>query len=144
MTDLVYTGGTFDLFHSGHVKFLESCAKLGSVHVSLNTDDFVESYKGSKPVVGYKDRLEVLLSCKYVTSVGENIGGFDSKPAIELVNPSIIAVGSDWMSKDYHKQMGFTQEWLDNKNIQLIYIPYTEGISSTLIKNKLLLAQGGE
>ena len=45
----VYTGGTFDLFHSGHVQFLRRCADLGRVVVSLNTDEFVKSYKPYPP-----------------------------------------------------------------------------------------------
>ena len=37
----VYTGGTFDLYHAGHARFLARCAELGSVVVSLNTDEFI-------------------------------------------------------------------------------------------------------
>lgn len=133
----VYTGGTFDLFHSGHVAFLEQCSKLGSVTVSLNSDSFIEAYKGKPPVIAYSDRWAVVNSCKYVDKVIYNSGDADSKPAIERINPDIIAIGSDWATRDYHKQMGFTQEWLDARGISLIYIPYTQGISSTDIKARL-------
>ena len=37
----VYTGGTFDLFHRGHLEFLKSISQIGDVVVSLNTDEFV-------------------------------------------------------------------------------------------------------
>ena len=47
----VYTGGTFDLLHAGHVKFLRRCAEFGRVVVALNTDEFVEQYKGRKPIM---------------------------------------------------------------------------------------------
>ena len=66
-----------------------------------------------------------------------NVGGKDSRVAIELVNPDYIAVGSDWANKDYYSQMNFTQEWLDERNIGLIYIPYSKDISSSEIKNRL-------
>jgi cytidyltransferase-like protein len=49
----VYTGGTFDLFHAGHVKFLKRCQEIagiaGGVTVSLNTDEFIYEYKKVKP-----------------------------------------------------------------------------------------------
>lgn len=134
---IVYCGGTFDLFHSGHVNFLRQCKKIGRVVVSLNTDEFIKQFKGRKPIMSYKERKTVLLSCRYVDEVIENIGGADSKPAIIKVHPDFIIVGSDWAKKDYYSQMQFTQEWLDEQNITLLYLPYTEGISTTEIKKRL-------
>ena len=138
MSPLVYTGGTFDLFHSGHARFLQRCAELGPVVVSLNTDEFIEEYKGKPPVISYADREAVLLSCRYVDRVVPNTGGTDSKPSIEEVWPDIIAIGTDWARRDYYAQMGFDQDWLDERQIALIYIPYTQGISSTAIKERML------
>lgn len=135
---IVYTGGTFDLFHAGHVNFLRQCKSIGdTVIVSLNTDEFVQRYKKTKPIISFEDRKVILESCKYVSQVIPNVDGEDSKPSIVKVKPDFIVVGSDWAKKDYYSQMNFTQEWLDLNNIILIYIPYTEGISSTLIKTKL-------
>ena len=135
---LVYTGGTFDLFHSGHVAFLARCAELGRVIVSLNTDEFIEEYKGKPPVISYEDRRDVLLACKYVDGVIPNVGGQDSKIAIQSVMPDLIVIGSDWARRDYYDQMGFSQDWLDEHGIGLCYIPYTQGISSTMIKERML------
>ena len=138
MTKL-YTGGTFDLFHSGHVNFLKMCKKIADkVIVSLNTDEFIYEYKKSYPIINYENRRDVLLGCKYVDFVIPNIGGADSKQAITSVNPNFIAIGTDWAKKDYYKQMGFTQQWLDENDITLIYLPYTENISTTEIKKKIL------
>jgi glycerol-3-phosphate cytidylyltransferase len=134
----VYTGGTFDLYHSGHANFLARCAELGQVIVSLNTDEFIEAYKGKRPVISYEERCAVLLSCRSVSDVIPNYGGADSKPAIEMTAPDILAIGSDWARRDYYAQMGFTQDWLDDRGISLIYIPYTAGISSTAIKARLV------
>lgn len=133
----VYTGGTFDLFHRGHAEFLKRCARFGEVVVSLNTDEFIQSYKGKPPIISYEDRKAVLDACTWVSVVIPNIGGADSKPSILEVKPDIIAIGSDWAKKDYYKQMQFTQDWLDENDIMLLYIPYTEGISSTEIKRRL-------
>ena len=137
----VYTGGTFDLFHAGHINFLKRCSEIagpdGSVIVSLNTDEFIYEYKKTKPILSYQERYVVLEACRFVNFVIPNIGNADSKPAIQECEPDVIAIGSDWARKDYYKQMQFDQDWLDERNISLIYIPYTKGISSTLIKQKI-------
>jgi glycerol-3-phosphate cytidylyltransferase len=137
----VYTGGTFDLFHAGHVNFLKRCSEIagiaGQVIVSLNTDSFIQEYKNKQPVCNDQERYDVVSACKYVNQVIWNSGGADSKPAILSVQPDVIAIGSDWALKDYYQQMDFEQSWLDKLNISLIYIPYTQGISSTEIKKRL-------
>lgn len=138
---IVYTGGTFDLFHSGHVNLLKRCKEIagknGKVIVSLNDDNFIKEYKGSYPICNDMERLTVLLSCRYVDDVVFNVGGKDSKVAIDLVKPNYIVIGSDWAKKDYYSQMGFSQEWLDSRGIGLVYVPYTETISSTNIKKRI-------
>lgn len=133
----VYTGGTFDLVHSGHVNFLRRCAEIGYVTVALNTDEFIESYKGSRPIMSYAEREAMLLGLRYVERVIPNVGGADSRIAIDLVKPDILIIGSDWARKDYYTQMGFDQDWLDERNIALCYIPYTKGISTTDLKRRL-------
>jgi glycerol-3-phosphate cytidylyltransferase len=137
----VYTGGTFDLFHSGHVNLLKRCKEIagenGKVVVALNTDDFIFQFKNKKPVCSEQERMEVLLSCKYVDEVVMNVGGQDSRISIEIVSPNYIVVGSDWAKKDYYAQMSFTQEWLDERGIGLVYVPYTNSISSTKIRGRM-------
>ena len=135
--DIVYTGGSFDLPHPGHYRLLERASRFGLVTVSLNLDDIYEKYKGKKFVMSYEERREVLLSSKWVHDVVPNIGGADSKVAIEMVKPNYIVIGSDWATKDYHAQMGFDQEWLDQRGIGMVYLPYTWGISSTEIKSRM-------
>lgn len=138
---IVYTGGTFDILHKGHINLLRACKKIsgyeGKVVVGLNTDDFIERYKGGPPHISYVDRKAVLEACKYVDEVVPNEGGEDSTLVLDKVSPAFLVVGSDWAQKDYYKQMGFTQKWLDERNITLIYTPYTQGISSTSIKEKM-------
>ena len=139
MKKVLYTGGTFDLFHYGHVNFLKQCKLIADqVVVSLNQDDFIKAFKGKAPVLTYKEREASLLGCKYVNRVVENIEGNDSKVSILNVGPNIIAIGDDWAKKDYYSQMSFTQDWLDEHEIVLVYIPYTRGISSTELKKRVL------
>ncbi len=138
---IVYTGGTFDLFHAGHVRLLKRCKELagpgGEVVVSLNTDEFIESYKGKPPICSFEERAEALEACRYVDRVIPNVGGSDSTIAISQVAPDLIVIGSDWARRDYYTQMGFTQDWLDELGIGLAYIPYTQGVSSSEIKARI-------
>lgn len=134
---IIYTGGSFVHFHKGHVNFLRQCNKIGHVIVVLNTDEFIKEFKGQSPIMNYEEREAVLKACKYVRDVIPNEGGKDSKPTILKVKPNFIAIGTDWLGKDYYKQMSFTQEWLDQHDITLVYIPYTLDISTTIIKERL-------
>lgn len=139
---IIYTGGTFDMFHAGHAFLLQQCRKLagpdGRVVVALNTDVFVGAYKGKPPVCSYAEREAVLLAVRHVDEVIKNSHGSDSKPAIEAVRPDIIAIGVDWAMKDYYGQMGFTAQWLDDHNISLVYLPHPRVISSTEVKNRIM------
>lgn len=133
----IYTGGTFDLIHSGHVNFLRRCAEIGIVTVALNTDEFIESYKGKPPVMSYDERFQVLSEFLSVTNIVPNKNGRDSRETILDASPDIVAIGSDWARKDYYSQMGFSQDWLDEYGIMLMYIPYTKGISTTELKRRM-------
>jgi glycerol-3-phosphate cytidylyltransferase len=134
---IVYIGGSFDLPHHGHYRLLERAAQFGKVVVSLNLSNFSEQYKGKKLIMSYEERREILLACKWVHDVVPNVGGADSRIAIEIVKPDYIVVGSDWAKKDYYAQMSFTQEWLDERGIGMIYLPYTKGVSSSDIKKRM-------
>lgn len=137
----IYTGGTFDLIHPGHVRFLADCAMLaghdGHVTVALNPDAFVRQYKGHAPVMPYEDRKAVLSALAFVDDVVENTGGADSKPAIVRSYPDLIVIGADWAARDYYAQMGFTPEWLESRGISLVYVPLLAGHSSTGLRERM-------
>lgn len=136
----VYTGGTFDLLHFGHLNLLQKCRQFangGRVIVGLNSDEFVREYKGIECHDKFEVRKMNLMKSGYVSEVVLNSGGRDSKIIIESVQPDLIVVGSDWAKKDYYSQMDFSQDWLDDRGISLAFVPYTKGISSSLLrKNK--------
>ena len=137
----VLTIGTFDLIHPGHVALLERCVELGGarahVSVGVNTDDFIRRYKGKYPVMTLVERLEMLRSIRWVDEVLINKGNEDCKPLIDEVMPDLLVVGSDWMGRDFLKQIGVTREYLEKRNIALVFLPYTVGVSSTAIRARL-------
>jgi cytidyltransferase-like protein len=152
MNTIVYTGGTFDILHAGHIRFFQHIKHLFpdcDLIIGLNTDEFIESYKGRKPTFSYKERWNQLEMMGLADSIIENIGNKDSKPAIleafEGVSNTtkfhdgkrVIAIGQDWLGRDYCGQMGFTPQWLTDNNISLVYVPHTDGISSTEIRERL-------
>ena len=137
----IYTAGTFDLLHFGHINLLKQCRKIagpkGRVIVALNPDEFVEKYKKVRPVMSFVERKRMLEEISYVDQVIANEGGEDAKVSIEKAKPDMIVIGSDRAKKDYYKQMNFTQEWLDEHGIMLCYVPYTWEISTTDIKKRM-------
>lgn len=143
---IVYTGGTFDLYHRGHANLLKNCRRIagddGIVVVSLNSDEFVKKYKGKAPILSFGERKAVIESTRYADMVIKNIGGADSKATIEALiksgtNPDVVVIGSDWHGRDYLEQMNFDWDWLTKRDIFLCYVPYTKGISTTKIKKMM-------
>lgn len=136
----VYVGGTFDLFHSGHARFLEHCQSFGKVVVALNTDEFAARYK-RRPILSLAERHDLLGSCKYVDKVVVNVGNENTGLTIDLmplnVRISHIAHGDDWTGESLLKQLGLDQDWLDFRGIRMLYIPYTKGISTSDIIGRI-------
>lgn len=131
-----YIGGTFDLFHRGHVNLLRGAKEMADeVVVSLNTDEFAARYK-RLPVMNLEDRIAVVASCRYVDEVVINTGGEDSKPAILEAKPDVILHGDDWTGESLMKQMCLTQEFLAENGICMDYLPYTKGISTSELKTR--------
>jgi glycerol-3-phosphate cytidylyltransferase len=136
----VYVGGTFDLFHSGHINFLSRCAEYGKVVVALNTDQFAARYK-REPILSLAERYDAVEACRFVDKVFVNIGNEDSWITINTMPADCkikyIAHGDDWTGESLLKQLNVSQPWLDEKGIQMLYIPYTEGISTSEIIRRI-------
>jgi glycerol-3-phosphate cytidylyltransferase len=135
----VYTGGTFDLFHLGHVNLLRQCREIagtGTVTVGLNTDSFAESYK-RKPICTLEERFAVVEACRYVDEVVINWGGADSRMIVDSVRPNYVVVGDDWQQRDYNTQMGWDEAWLRDRDIGILFVPYTKEVSSSDIISRI-------
>lgn len=143
----VFAAGTFDLLHSGHVNFFRHCklraGEGSSLVVAVNTDDFVEQYKGIRPVLDVRERLFMVGELRIVDFAMMNVGGprilETVKEAETYLGAPIhyIAHGDDWTGDSFLEQLGTTEDELARLNIQLMYVPYTHGISSSKIRARL-------
>lgn len=160
MSRIAYVPGTFDLFHTGHLRLLAGAAALvspgGSVVVGVNTDEFVVRYKGVAPIVPFADRVAVLESCGHVGRVVCNEGGEDSRPVIEKafgLRPAVASLGplgdrlivhgDDWVGPPYLAQLGVTQGWLEERGIMVVFLGYTGGVSTSGIVERVLARSSG-
>ena len=129
-----YIGGTFDCLHRGHLALFAAARKIATeVVVSLNTDQFAYEYKRRVPVMPLADRAAVLQACRLVDDVVINEGGRDSKPAILRSGADCVVHGSDWIGDSLKLQMGLTDEWMAQRGIDLVILPYTDWISTTAL-----------
>lgn len=134
---IVYAAGVWDLFHVGHLNLLKAAKALGDVLiVGVSTDDLVLRHKGRRPVVGYEDRAAIVGACRYVDLVvcQETI---EKDEQLERLNVDVLVVGSDWWGR---KVRG--HEWITKRGGKVFYFPYTQGRSSTAIREHLLNEPG--
>ncbi len=128
-----YTAGVYDLFHIGHLNLLKNakgmCDKL---IVGVTTDDLV-TYKGKKAFIPFEDRVEIVRSIQYVDAVIPQ-SDMDKVTMCKKLKADILFVGDDWYDTD--KWRNYEKE-LNRNNVQVIYFPYTKGVSSTKISEAL-------
>ena len=133
-----YTTGVYDLFHIGHLNLLKNakgmCDKL---IVGVTVDELV-AYKGKKSMIPFEDRIEIVRSIKYVDAAVPQYD-MDKLSACKKLGASYLFVGDDWYGtekwREYEKQ--FKEE-----GIQIVYFPYTKGVSSTKINEALNAVRG--
>lgn len=133
---IVYVQGSFDVFHKGHKRLLDRAGKLGKVIVGVINDVAYKRNRGEEPHDDILKRIGNVSGNKNVDVVF-GTDNLQTKEDIEAFGVDIIMVGTDWAKKDIYKQYDLTQKWLDKRGVELFYVPYTEGISSTQIKKKL-------
>lgn len=123
----VITYGTFDLFHIGHLNLLERLKVLGDrLVVGVSTDEF-NAIKGKKTVIPFKERARIVGALKVVDAVFPEERWEQKRDDIIREKATIFAMGDDWAGK--------FDEFSDV--CQVVYIPRTEHISSTSLKDYL-------
>jgi cytidyltransferase-like protein len=138
----VITLGTFDTLHPGHIHLFRESARFagpgGSLTVAVNSDEFVQAYKGKLPVQSVDERVEVVQAIRFVDRVFINSGGDAQPELIKRVKAEVIVIGDDWAPpRDYLSQIGVDQAWLDREGIWVEYLVRLGDLSSTRLKQRI-------
>lgn len=121
--------GTFDLFHVGHLNMIQQAARLGELHVGVNTDRFAATYK-RVPVIPEDHRVRIVKAIRDVHAVYLNDG--PGRDLIEKVAPHVVVTDTDWhRSRRYLDQIGVDEDWLEEHGVGIAYLPRTPGVSTS-------------
>jgi len=132
---LVYVGMSADLIHPGHLNVIKKAAELGEVTVGLLTDKAIVSYK-RLPYMSFDQRKEVIINVKGVTNVIAQ-ETLDYVPNLRKLKPKYVVHGNDWREGVQRKVRKAVLETIAEWGGELVEVPYTEGISSTILNNVL-------
>lgn len=130
-----YTTGVFDMFHVGHLNILrhakEHCDYL---IVGVSTDELCLEYKGKSPIIPYAERKEIIESIKFVDEVVPQVSRDKFAAWVEL-GYDVMFVGDDWKNNPLFKDL---EVKFSEVGVSIIYFPYTQGTSSSILREKLL------
>ncbi|MGH1452351.1 MAG: adenylyltransferase/cytidyltransferase family protein [Paracoccaceae bacterium] len=123
----VLTYGTFDLFHSGHVRLLQRLKAMGDeLIVGCATDEFNEK-KGKTAVMSYDARREILESCRFVDVVIPEYDWVQKPLDIAHYKVDIFAMGDDW--EGYFDDL--------EAHCRVVYLPRTPDVSTTSLRERV-------
>ena len=132
---LVYTVGTFDLLHVGHIALLEQCRALGDVvAVGVASDSVVNSYKPNVPVIPLEERIEMLESLSCVDIVRPYYE-LEYVSACKELDIDIFVIGEDWGSKTHNTDV---ESYLKANGKKVTQVVYNLRTSSSAIKQNVL------
>ena len=125
-----YTTGVYDMFHIGHLNILrrakEQCDYL---IVGVSTDELVQHDKNKTPIIKFEDRVKIVEAIKYVDEVVPQVDK-NKFAAWEKYKFDKMFVGDDWKGTETWKRF---EEQFSPVGVEIVYLPHTDGISSTLL-----------
>lgn len=128
-----YTQGTFDLFHVGHLNIIKNAKKqCDYLIVGVNSDKLVLEYKNKTPIISENDRAAIVGALKGVDKVIIT-GTLDKLKIHEYFKYDAIFIGSDWKENARWQK---TKEELNVIGVDVVFLPHTDGISSTMIRSQ--------
>ena len=131
----VYVGMSADIIHKGHINILNVASSYGDVYVGLLSDEAIRSYKRN-PIITYEDRYIVIDSLKQVNIIIKQ-DTLDYTNNLINIRPDYVVHGNDWILGPQKKTRDKVIETLKEWGGQVIDVPYTTGISTTDIINRI-------
>ncbi len=132
---VVYTVGTFDLLHVGHLALLEYCATLGdTVAVGVASDEVVKLYKPNIPAIPLEQRIEMLKALRCVDIVLP-YHELDYLSVCKEVKADIFVIGEDWGRKPHNQDV---ENYFNTQGKKVVQIKYSPRNSSTKIKQNVI------
>ena len=129
-----YTQGVYDMFHIGHLNLLRNAKELCDyLIVGVNSDNLVETYKKKTPIINEKDRREIVSNIKVVDEC-IIVDTLDKMEILKKIHFDAIFIGDDWAKNE---RWISTKEQLKQVGVDVVFLPYTSGISSTMLRNKI-------
>lgn len=129
----ILTYGTYDLLHYGHIRLLQRAKELGDyLIVALSTDEF-NAIKGKQAYHNYETRKKMLEAIRYVDLVIPESSWDQKIDDVKKYFVDVTVMGGDWEGSD---RFEYLREYCD-----VVYLPRTQGISTTKIKQELGLQQ---
>ena len=129
-----YTQGAFDMFHIGHLNLLRNAYdQCETLIVGVNSDALVSRYKSKRTIIPEQERLEIIRAIKYVDHA-MLVETLDKSEIREQVKFDAVFIGSDWKGSPRWEQ---TEKDLMQFGVDVVYLAYTQGTNSTLLREKL-------
>lgn len=130
-----YTAGVYDLFHVGHLNILKKAKEqCDYLIVAVSTDDLVKKYKNKTPIIPFNERMKIVEAITYVDKVVPQEER-DKIAAFQKYKFDAMFVGDDWKDSDVFHNVDIYMK--ENGANGVVYIPYTENISSTILRDVL-------
>ena len=129
-----YTQGTYDLFHVGHLNLLENAKKYCDyLVVGINSDKLVKEYKNKNVNIHDTDRARIVNALKTVDKV-YIVNTLDKVEISKYINFDAIFIGDDWKGNARWQK---TEEEMHKLGKEVVFLPHTDGISTTELTNKI-------
>ncbi len=127
-----YLSGTFDLFHIGHLNMLRRAKQYCDyLVVGVHRD---ASHKGKTAYIPYDERVDIVRNIKFVDEVIPSELEDSDVWTKGIVKYDFLFVGSDYKGTERFNRY---EEYFKDKGVKIIYFPYTQGTSSTQLRNFL-------